>query len=115
VYTYTVTGAAPCTSAQAIVAVVIDPCTGIEEAAAATGMARWLGQEGEQHVLDLGEAGLLGLVLLDARGRSMPAPMTIGTQGKVRITLRGASSGVHFLRLATTRGEAVLRLVHLAH
>lgn len=112
VYTYTVTGTAPCSSAQAVVAVVIDPCTGIEEAHAG-GTVRWLGQEGEHHVLDLGEARLLGVVLLDASGRLLPAPARIGTEGQVRIGLHGASTGMHILRLATSRGEAVLRLFHM--
>ncbi|MEX1132198.1 MAG: hypothetical protein WEC15_03145 [Flavobacteriales bacterium] len=114
VYTYTVTGTVPCSSAQAIVAVVIDPCTGIQEAATANGVVRWLGQEGDQHVLDLGEARLLGIVLLDASGRLLPAPTSIGTEGQVRIALRGVATGVHILRLATSRGEAVLRVVHVA-
>lgn len=115
VYTYTVTGTAPCTSAQAVVAVVIDPCTGIDEAHTTDGAVRWLGQEGHEHVLDLGEARLLGLVLLDASGRLLTAPTSVGTEGQVRIELRGASSGVHILRLATSRGEAVVRMVHVAH
>lgn len=114
VYTYTVAGTVPCTSAQAVVAVVIDPCTGIEEAATDIGAVRWLGQEGDQHVLDLGESRLLGLVLLDASGRLLPTPTSLAEEGKVRIVLHGASTGVHILRLATSSGEAVLRLLHLA-
>jgi len=114
VYTYTVTGVAPCTSAQAVVAVVIDPCTGINEIGAASGV-RWLGQEGESHLLDLADARLLGLDVLDPRGRLVPATFNSFGEGQVRIAVQGAATGVHILRLRTSAGEAVLRLFHAAH
>lgn len=114
VHTYTVTGVAPCTSAQAVVAVVIDPCTGIDELGAAS-VVRWLGQEGESHLLDLGDARLLGLDVLDARGRIVSATYSSFGEGQVLIAVQGAATGVHILRLRTSAGEAVLRLFHAAH
>ncbi|MBK7295987.1 MAG: hypothetical protein IPI91_04665 [Flavobacteriales bacterium] len=45
-YTYTVTGLAPCEDEQAFVAVVFDPCTGIGDQAVSMTPLRWLGQVG---------------------------------------------------------------------
>lgn len=114
VYSYTVAGTAPCTSAQAVVAVVIDPCTGIEEADDALDRIAWSGQEGSQHVLDLGEFTLLAVDVLDASGRLLRTPAVEASRSQVRIDLGGVASGVLLLRLRTNRGESVLRILHKA-
>ncbi|HRH39150.1 MAG TPA: hypothetical protein PK760_12430, partial [Flavobacteriales bacterium] len=48
-YTYTVNGTAPCPNDQSFVAVVLDPCAGIEEHGVASNSVRWLGQIGSMH------------------------------------------------------------------
>ena len=68
-YTYLVAGQAPCNDAQAFVAVVVDPCTGVAEHARAI-TVRWLGQhEGGLHTIAVEEQIPLSYQVYDDTGR----------------------------------------------
>lgn len=110
-YTYTVEGLPPCADAQAFVAVVVDPCAGLEEQRDRFTGARWLGQQGAEHILEIG-APVAGLQLLDALGRvavAVNGPLAAGTH---RIAVSGQPTGVYFLRPADVGAWPAVRLVH---
>lgn len=112
VYTYTVTGVTPCTSAQAVVAVVIDPCTGVEEHRAASGLVRWMGQQGDRHLFVVDEAHVIELQVLDLNGSLVQQYAGSNAGGEKWVALPNAASGVHIARILTDKGPFALRLFH---
>lgn len=108
-YTYEVPGTAPCNEDQAFVAIVLDPCLGIDELVG--GAWRWLGQEGGIHnfAVPVSYKGAdIGLV--DATGR------LLGMEGRaarstdrIRVDLSDRPTGIYFVRFST---EQVLRIAH---
>jgi hypothetical protein len=110
-YTYTVDGLPPCADAQSFVAMVIDPCSGIGEAASQSTM-RYLGQQGAEHLIELGATGAKGIEVHDALGAlraTLNGPIGAGV---VRIDLSDRSTGVYFIRLVGAADGQVLRVVH---
>ncbi len=112
VYTYTVTGVAPCTSAQAVVAVVIDPCTGVEEQQAANGLVRWTGQQGDRHLFVVGEAKVIEIQVLDMNGSLVQQHTGRNTAGEQWVALPNAASGLYIARIHTDKGLSAVRLYH---
>ncbi|MCB9184110.1 MAG: hypothetical protein H6591_09340 [Flavobacteriales bacterium] len=111
-YTYTVEGTPPCADDQAFVAIVIDPCAGVEEHGAPEAM-RWLGQVDADHMLLL-DRTVRALDVVDARGctvLTVPGPFTTGVQ---RIALGGMSSGGYLLRAIHAEGLSTVRVMHIA-
>lgn len=112
-YTYTVAGVSPCPSATATVTVVLDPCVGVEEINGSA-VARWLGQEGALHVVDVSGAVVNGWEVSDATGRSVSMSTGPVTGERLYIPMEGRAPGVHIIRLFTTQGTMLLRVVHAA-
>ncbi|MBK8497987.1 MAG: hypothetical protein IPL52_04015 [Flavobacteriales bacterium] len=95
-YTYTVNGTAPCADDQAFVAVVIDPCSGVEERASGGG-ARWLGERMGMHQFELAQSAI-SMDVVDATGRvafSVPGPFAPGLNS---IDLQTLAAGAHIVR-----------------
>ena len=113
-YTYLVQGTAPCADAQAVVAIVIDPCTGLEEAGYNAGGARWLGQEGTEHIIGIEGYEVLAFTVFDAMGRQVIVGKERTSLGRLRIDMAGKTSGIHVVRMRTTESEVALRFVHIA-
>lgn len=111
-YTYTVAGTPPCAQAQAFLAIVIDPCQGVGEAASASPL-RWLGQEGEAHVLAL-DHPVRSIDVVDARGRVVHTVAGPFAAGRQHLNVPGITSGSYVLRVTLADGFTAVRIVHQA-
>jgi hypothetical protein len=111
-YTYTVPGIPPCEEAVAFVAVVIDPCAGVDERHAAT-TARWMGQWGDEQVFT-GVPPDAQLALFGPNGQQVGFEVSDRQEGVVRIRSRHATAGLHLLQVVDDRSIQVVRLVHVA-
>ena len=109
-YTYTVTGTAPCANAQAFVAVVIDPCSGIEEGTAAANTMLWLGQQGADHLFRTNTT-IASLEVIDAAGRIVNTVVGPFAPGIVRVALGDLALGMHVVRI-TGSTNTVVRIIH---
>ncbi len=105
-YTYTVNGTAPCVDDQAFVAVVIDPCSGIEEGTAAANTLQWLGQQGADHLFRT-HATIASLEVIDATGRVVSTVNGPFAPGVVRVVLGDLAPGMHVVRIAGSATAAV--------
>jgi hypothetical protein len=113
-YTYTIQGTAPCEDDQAVVALVVDPCTGLGEGIAPSASIRWLGQSGESHLFDLGKERPVVLDLMDASGRLLPIVQRTVQREILSLTLAGGSHGMLILRVQTSTGLTIVRFIHEA-
>lgn len=111
-YTYTVPGIPPCEEAVAFVAVVIDPCAGMNEQWAEVG-ARWTGQWGDEQVFS-GVPQDAQLVVFGPNGQQVGVEVSDRQDGVVRIRLRHAVAGLHLLQVVDDRSIQVVRIVHVA-
>ncbi|MFN3876236.1 MAG: hypothetical protein ACK4L7_10045, partial [Flavobacteriales bacterium] len=111
-YTYTVSGTPPCTDAQAFVAVVVDPCAGMDEGVREPASFRWIGQQGHLHQVDLGGTAVLAIEVLDALGVRVAALRGPLGPGRAVIDLGDRPSGAYFLRVPGDAQRPVLRLLH---
>lgn len=111
-YTYQVSGAAPCSSAVSFVAVLVDPCTGIDERNSAA-LVRWTGQDpGGVHQFTWPGAMLREWALYDAAGSLVPSARVWASGERVLLDMGGASTGIYLLRFRTDAGVLVVRLMH---
>lgn len=110
-YTYTVDGLAPCVDAQAFVAVIIDPCAGVQERTGGAVALQWLGQQGTQHLFQLGGA-VRYFTIVDAAGRDQGRVTGPFEQGRVYIELGHLSTGAYMLQAAGATSRPV-RVVHV--
>ncbi|MBL0043185.1 MAG: hypothetical protein IPP33_01845 [Flavobacteriales bacterium] len=112
-YTYTVQGIAPCASDEALLAVVIDPCTGIGSIVANDFQLNWIASGAEGYALftspDLNNATL---TIIDAAGRSMRSWNGISSRGRLAVDVRDLSSGLYGLRVQDGVREAMVRFLH---
>jgi hypothetical protein len=111
-YTYTVPAAPPCAAAEAVLAVVLDPCTGIVEADASAYQAlQWLGWEGEEAVFATGRWSQATVELYDARGSKLMARAPGAFNGLLRIAVPPAGSGPYLLLVRAGASTQVVRFV----
>jgi hypothetical protein len=97
-YTYTVTGEAPCGDAQSFVALVIDPCAGIGEYGAGGPQLEWGGQVGSEQVIVLDADDRVRMVqAFDAVGRSILDPAFTQQRGRLNVDLSTAAAGLYSL------------------
>jgi len=113
-YTYTVTGMAPCADDQAFVALVIDPCTGIAEQAQQGPSLVWTGQLGTIHTLMVEEElSVRNVQVLDAAGRAVDHAADPTQRGRVQIDLHNAANGVYTILVRSSKGLGVVRVQHV--
>ncbi len=110
-YEYEVPGQPPCTDDQAFVAVVVDPCSGITEAASSATW-KYLGQQGSEHLIEIGNGTLTGIEVRDVLGALRTSVSGPFSTGLVRVDLAGQASGAYFLRAIGDPNAQTLRMLH---
>ncbi len=110
-YTYTVVAPAPCPADEALLAVVVDPCLGINEAwAGAIGLRGQL--VGDQLVLMWSApAPDAALRLMDASGRAVDAAQVERTLDGARLDLAALPAGAYLAVVSGSTGSGMHRFV----
>lgn len=106
-YTYSVAAQEPCPDAEAVLAVVVDPCTGIAEAGASVQL-QWIGLQGEEAIFRTDATDAIGLQVLDARGQLVWAGRSGFGPGTFRVQVP-EQTGIYALVLETRHGRQVVR------
>jgi hypothetical protein len=108
-YTYTVSAEAPCQNDAAVVAVIEDPCTSIDEAASGAVELRWIGTDANgSSLFSVATLRPVNWQALDAQGRICATGRSVEGQGSLRIPTAAWSPGVYVLRIANDgRGTAI--------
>jgi hypothetical protein len=110
-YTYTVQGIAPCEDDEAFVAVIIDPCLGVDELGSNLAI-RWAGRSGDHQLFTMTGASAVEATLLDATGRmctrkDLPAGVTSFT-----LPMADERHGLYLLVLRSEMGIQSIRFIH---
>ncbi len=110
-YTYTVEGIAPCSDDEAFVAVIIDPCLGVDELSSNRSL-RWAGRSGDHHLFTMAGGSAVEATLLDATGRictrwDLPAGTTSFT-----VPMADQKHGMYLLVLRSEMDGQNLRFIH---
>lgn len=112
-YTYTVSGAPACADDEALLAIVFDPCSGIEEQA--IGSWVWLGQQADgTHAIVRPVHAPTDPSVCDAVGRTVPSVVRADGQ-RLNVDLRDAVTGVYYVNAEQDGRRITLRIVHAAH
>lgn len=111
-YTYTVTATAPCPADEATLAVVVDPCTGMDEGDGGLGgLSLW--SDGEVLLVRWTErSGTPRIQVFDAAGRNAPVAYGPAANGSARVGLAGLSNGVYHVRVEVDGHWGTARFVH---
>jgi hypothetical protein len=110
-YTYTVQGIAPCEDDEAFVAVIIDPCLGVDELGSNLAV-RWAGRSGDHQLFTMTGGSAVEATLLDATGRmctrkDLPAGVTSFT-----LPMADERHGLYLLVLRSEMGIQSIRFIH---
>ena len=111
-YTYTVPGIPPCEDEQAFIAVVFDPCTGIDDQGERIAQTRWIGQAGNIHTLMIEPGVLDSYELIDATGRVHIQHNGGLRDDRILLDLTGHATGIYFLRANGKAGTSVVKIFH---
>lgn len=111
-YQYEVSGIPPCQDDQAFVAVIVEPCSGIEESSANAPFG-YLGQQGTEHLIDVRVASLNGIEVRDALGALRATRAGPFGSGVVRLDLANLATGAYFLRPVGDSNATGLRIMHI--
>ena len=115
-YTYTVDPGAPCVPATASVAVIIDPCTGIEETEQGGLHMEWLGSIAGVHSFNLSVARCNTVLLrvTDANGRVvLDKSQRTNAQERLLLDLSPAAAGILLVTVECDGLRAVVPIVHM--
>ncbi|MBX2979025.1 MAG: choice-of-anchor J domain-containing protein [Flavobacteriales bacterium] len=111
-YSYQVNGIPPCANATSFVAMVVDPCTGVDERDGVA-LVRWAGQvAGGVHQFTWPGAILREWALYDAAGSLVPSVRVWASGERMLLDMGGAGTGVYLMRFRTDAGVQVVRLLH---
>lgn len=110
-YTYTVQGGVPCPDDEAVLAVVEDPCTSIDEATDGVVLS-WLGTDASglaQFATDIHSAARI--IVLDAQGRIVLDRGQVAVTGRLLLPVQHFANGTYTLRLLSSSRNAAVRFV----
>lgn len=109
-YTYTVEGEAPCDADEAFVAVIVDPCLGVDEDAPFD--AEWLGRSGTDQVIGL-RSGAATVLLTDALGRVTGTWSKPDGTTRFELPMGDQRPGVYVVTIFGEEGRSSLRIMHV--
>ncbi len=111
-YTYTVPAIAPCASDEAVLAVIIDPCTGIAEFNASPLRLSWTGRGADgTYTFASTSSGEFSMAVIDVNGRLVRDERML-LSGVIRIGMEDQASGLYTLRIIGQGRAGAVRFVH---
>jgi hypothetical protein len=106
-YTYTVDAQEPCPDAEALLAVVVEPCAGIGEVASGVEL-EWVGVQGDEVLFRTDATDVCAVRMMDARGRQVWTDRMIPNAGLLRLRAP-ATTGLYVLELNVEGARQAVR------
>jgi hypothetical protein len=110
-YTYTVQGIAPCEDDEAFVAVIIDPCLGVDELGSNIAV-RWAGRSGDHQLFTMTGSSAVEATLLDATGRMCMRWNLAAGETSFTLPMADQRHGSYLLVLRSETGVQSIRFIH---
>lgn len=110
-YTYLVEGIAPCENDEAFVAVIIDPCLGVQDLAS-NATVRWNGQMSDHHRFTMEIGGARSVTLMDGVGRICAEQNVPSGTGSIILPMSDQPPGVYLLVVRSNAEQKSIRFVH---
>jgi hypothetical protein len=108
-YTYTVQPTAPCPSDDAVLAVIISPCSAIDETNGRANGLAWLGSADGTVTFAVPELKNAHVDVMDPAGRLVFSQELSSVSGQISVAIHAISSGVYTLRVKQSGLMGIVR------